>query len=77
MRGTPNRLQNTPKMADSSQILMSPTKDNSSPPATAYPDTAQMSGLLSAILLIPIGASPSSDILLPLSVETFKELSSW
>ena len=42
----PNLLQNTPNMASSSATLISHMSDSSSPPATAYPVTAAITGLL-------------------------------
>lgn len=67
-RGTPQRLQNTPKTASCSATLRSHQSASSSPPATACPETAAMTGLVSRIRVGPIGPSPSASALLLRSV---------
>lgn len=63
IRGTPNLLQNTPKTAYGCDTIMSHQQASSSPPATAYPSTAAMTGLESVILDGPIGPLPLCDVL--------------
>ncbi len=57
--GTPNRLQNTPRTAVSSMTRKSHHRASSSPPATAWPEMAAMTGLFNIIRLGPMGPSPS------------------
>ena len=66
--GTPHRRQKTPNTAVSSATRRSHHRASSRPPATAYPDTAAMTGLDSRSRLTPIGASPSGATRLPRSV---------
>lgn len=58
--GTPQRRLNTPKVASSSATLRSHHSASSSPPATAYPATAAITGLPSRSRVGPIGPSPSA-----------------
>ena len=66
--GTPQRRQKTPNTAVSSATRRSHHSASSRPPATAYPDTAAMTGLDSRSRLTPIGPSPSGAARLPRSV---------
>lgn len=68
IRGTPQRRQNTPNTASSSATRRSHQSASSSPPATACPATAAITGLDSRIRVGPIGPSPSSVTWLPRSV---------
>ena len=68
MRGTPQRRQKTPNTAVSSATRRSHHKASSRPPATAYPDTAAITGLERRSRLMPIGPSPSAATRLPRSV---------
>ena len=68
MSGTPQRRQNTPNVASSATTRRSHQIASSSPPATAYPSTAAITGLDSRIRVGPIGPSPSSLTWLPRSV---------
>ena len=58
--GTPQRRQNTPNTAPSSATRRSHQSASSSPPATAYPATAAITGLPRRIRVGPIGPSPSA-----------------
>ena len=66
--GTPQRRQNTPSVASDSATRRSHQSANSRPPATAYPEIAAITGLLSVIRVGPIGPSPSGSTRLPLGV---------
>ncbi len=59
IRGTPNRLQNTPKVAFLAATRKSHQIASSNPPATAYPSTAAITGFDKRIRVGPIGPSPS------------------
>src|SRR5262245_13308195 len=65
MSGTPQRRQNTPKTASVAATRRSHQMASSSPPATAYPSTAAMTGLERSMREGPIGPSPSSTTRLP------------
>ena len=60
--GTPHRRQNTPKVALVSATRRSHQIASSSPPATAWPWTAAITGLRSVMRVMPIGPSPVVDI---------------
>jgi hypothetical protein len=68
--GTPQRRQKTPSTASCSTIRRSHHSASSSPPATAGPATAAITGFDSAIRDGPIGPSPSAATRLPRSVPT-------
>ena len=68
--GTPHRRQNTPNTAPSSATRRSHHSASSSPPATAYPATAAITGLPSRIRVGPIGPSPSGATRLPAGLPT-------
>lgn len=68
INGTPQRRQNTPSVASDSATRRSHQSASSSPPATAYPEIAAITGLLSVIRVGPIGPSPSGSTRLPLGV---------
>ena len=68
--GTPQRRQKTPKTASSSAIRRSHQIASSSPPATAWPATAAITGLDSFSLVGPIGPSPSGVVWFPSAVPT-------
>jgi hypothetical protein len=58
--GTPNRRQKTPNTAPSAATRRSAQQATSSPPATAWPSTAAITGLLKARRVQPMGPkSPS------------------
>ena len=63
--GTPQRRQNTPNTALSSTTRRSHQQASSSPPATAWPATAAITGFCSAMRVGPIGPSPSGSTRLP------------
>lgn len=56
--GTPKRRQKTPKVALRATMRRSHRSASSSPPATAWPSTAAMQGLLSAMRVGPMGPCP-------------------
>src|SRR2546430_1779925 len=56
----PQRRQYTPKTASRAATRKSHQSASSSPPATAWPSTAAITGLLSSIRVGPSGARPSS-----------------
>ncbi len=56
--GTPQRRQKTPKLASRAATRRSHQIASSSPPATAYPSMAAMTGLESRIRVGPIGPGP-------------------
>lgn len=58
IKGTPNLLQKTPKIEDSSTTLKSQASANSKPPATAYPLTAAITGLVKNRRVGPNGPAP-------------------
>src|SRR6185437_13518927 len=58
--GTPQRRQNTPNFAVSDATRRSHHSASSSPPATAYPSTAAITGLESKCRVGPIGPGASS-----------------
>src|SRR5436309_1014886 len=58
--GTPKRRQYTPKTASTAATRMSHQSASSRPPATAWPSTAAITGLLRSIRVGPRGARPSS-----------------
>ena len=60
IRGTPKRRQNTPSVASSAITRRSHHSASSSPPATAWPSMAAMTGLLSCMREGPMGASPAA-----------------
>src|SRR4051794_21260868 len=66
--GTPQRRQKTPKTASVAATRRSHHRASSSPPATANPSTAAITGLSSSIRGGPMGPGPerSSSIWLPL-----------
>ena len=57
--GTPHRRQKTPNVASSAATRRSHQSASSRPPATAYPSTAAITGLLRRRRVGPIGPSPS------------------
>src|SRR6516164_617104 len=63
--GTPNRRQKTPSTASCSATRRSHQAASSSPPATAYPLIAAITGLPSRSRVGPIGPSPSGLARLP------------
>ena len=72
--GTPQRRQNTPNTAVSSATRRSHHSASSSPPATACPATAAITGLDSRSRVGPIGPSPSGSMRLPRSVAIAREV---
>lgn len=63
--GTPNLLQNTPKTASGCDTIISHQHASSSPPATACPSTAAMTGFDNVILEGPIGPLPYCEVFHP------------
>ena len=61
-KGTPKRRQNTPKTASSAATRRSHHRASSRPPATAWPSTAAITGLVRVIRVGPIGPGPWSGI---------------
>src|SRR5262249_32332852 len=59
MSGTPHLRQKTPKVASSSTTRRSHQSASSRPPATAYPETAAITGLSRSRRVGPIAPSPS------------------
>lgn len=54
-QGTPQRRQKTPNTAEASATRMSHISASSRPPATAYPETAAMTGLEKCMRVGPMG----------------------
>ncbi len=59
--GTPQRRQNTPRVASSATTRRSHQSESSSPPATACPSMAAITGFSSISREGPIGPSPSGE----------------
>jgi hypothetical protein len=57
--GMPQRRQNTPNTASSAATRRSHQAASSSPPATAWPSTAAITGLVVSTRVGPTGPSPS------------------